>query len=171
MKPGSGSGFRRWAGWLAALAAAGLATSCTTVPAPQKRIAKNPALYQSLGAEDRRLVSQGKIREGMTREAVLLAWGKPDRVVAGSERGKAAEIWHYTVLRPQPVGGLGIGYGFGYPTFAHPDYRMGYPGYGYGFGWGPGFGWGNFGSVAYAEEPTAEVRFENGRVVSWQARR
>jgi len=162
-----GSGWGRRAGLLAAVWFVAAVTSCTSVPPPQKRITKNPALYQTLTPEERRLVSQGKIREGMTSSAVLLAWGKPDQVVAGSERGKAAETWLYTVLRPQPVGGLGFSYGFGYPGFAHPAFGMGYP----GFGWGPGLGYGNFGNVVYAEEPRARVRFENGRVVSWQARR
>jgi uncharacterized protein YceK len=45
---------------------------CSTV---QTRISGHPEIYQSLSTSDQALVSQGKIRTGMSPNAVWLAWG------------------------------------------------------------------------------------------------
>lgn len=44
----------------------------------ERRITGNPQLYQSLSTGDQVLVQQGRIREGMSKEAVFLALGRPD---------------------------------------------------------------------------------------------
>ena len=68
-------------------------TSCST---PQTRISEHPDLYQSLSHRDQALVSQGQIRIGMSRTAVWLAWGSPDRKITGNMGGNPIETWVYT---------------------------------------------------------------------------
>src|SRR5512133_803783 len=67
-------------------------TSCST---PQTRISDRPDLYQSLSQRDQSLVSQGNIRIGMSRTAVWLAWGSPDRKIVGNMGGGPTETWLY----------------------------------------------------------------------------
>src|SRR5262245_24452151 len=69
-----------------------LFSSCST---PQTRISENPNLYQSLSPKDQTLVSQGNIRIGMSRTAVWLAWGSPDRKIVGNMGGGTTETWLY----------------------------------------------------------------------------
>jgi hypothetical protein len=148
--------------------------SCSTT---ETRISGHPEIYQSLSPKDQALVSQGQIRDGMSPNAVWLAWGSPDRKIVGNMRGRSTETWvyvHYTT------------YSYPYP----------YPFYGPGYGWGYGFGlttvgfagrhrWHNgrnflfFGSPFYdpffysyippsIPYPYRTVTFAGGRVVSFQ---
>ena len=80
--------------------------SCST---PQARISDRPAIYQSLAPGDQALVSQGRIRAGMSRDAVWLAWGSPDRRIISNVRGRATETWVYTSFMTYPY------YPYGYP--------------------------------------------------------
>jgi hypothetical protein len=140
------------------LLAAGLMiqlTGCAS-STPQGRVQQNPQMFEQLPAADRDLVMRGTISEGMSRDAVFLAWGKPDVVTTGSEGGRQIETWRYAQMHPvYPYGyGVGLGYGPGY-------YRHGglYP---YGtVGLTPG----------YVPVTASVVRFRNGRVVSWELRR
>lgn len=66
--------------------------SCST---PQTRISDHPELYQSLSPRDQALVSQGQIRTGMSRTAVWLAWGSPDRKIIGNMGAGRRETWVY----------------------------------------------------------------------------
>jgi hypothetical protein len=68
-------------------------TSCST---PEARISEHSDLYQSLSHRDQMLVSQGQIRAGMSRTAVWLAWGSPDRKIMGNMGGNPIETWLYT---------------------------------------------------------------------------
>src|SRR3954468_7968783 len=52
-----------------------------------KRSARNPDIYNSLSDRQKELVQQGRVEEGMTKKAVFLAWGKPDRAAQGSKSG------------------------------------------------------------------------------------
>ena len=97
-------------------------TSCST---PETRISDHPDLYQSLSARDRALVSQGQIRPGMSRNAVWLAWGSPDRKIIANMRGHPTETWiyvyyatypYYPYYGPYEPYGPGIGYSLGYTT-------------------------------------------------------
>ena len=129
-------------------------TGCTTVPNPQdRRIGENPQWYQSLSQSDQLLVRQARIREGMGKNAVFLAWGQPDSVTTGTDHGKPVETWIYTAVQPQYV----TGFSMGGPAY----YGGGFYGYG-----GPSV----FQDVVYTQEPAAMVRFENERVTAWQAR-
>jgi len=128
----------------------------------QRRIEKNPQIYSDLSDHQKALVQQGKVEEGMTKEAVFLSWGKADRVSTGQKLGKAYERWIYT----------------GYTASnALPSYRVGY-----GFGYG-GYGYGHFrgrSSYVYADPfiysapvidyipyEAARAEFTNGKVSAW----
>jgi len=121
-------------------------TSCST---PETRISEHPDLYQSLSHKDQALVRQGQTRIGMSRTAVWLAWGSPDRKIVGNMGSGATETWLY------------IYYATYYPPYAP---------------WGP---WGYFGDPLYypfyysyippsIPYPSKVVTFARGRVVSFQ---
>ncbi len=91
-------------------------TSCSTT---ETRISEHPEIFQRLSPRDQGLVSQGKIREGMSQDAVWLAWGTPDRKATGFARGKQMETWIYdeytysSAPYPYPYGPYGYGGYFG----------------------------------------------------------
>ena len=119
-----------------------LFSGCST---PQTRISENPNLYQSLSSKDQALVSQGQIRMGMSRTAVWLAWGSPDRKIVGNMGGGQTETWlyiYYATYYP-PYGPWGY---FGDP-FYDPFYYSYIP------------------SIPY---PAKVVTFARGRVASYQ---
>ncbi len=129
-------------------------TGCTTAN-PQTRVQQNPALFNQLSAQDRDLVLKGTISEGMTKDAVFLAWGRPDAVSTGSDRGKATETWRYATMRPVYYG-AGFGYGMG-----HHGGR--YYGRGYYPGWGVGI------TPQYVPVTSSVAKFRGARVVAWEA--
>ncbi len=154
-----------------AFTAALLLSQCVS-SSPQSRIERNPQLFSQLTAKDRQLVTSGVIREGMTRNAVFLAWGSPNRVSVGSNRGKELESWTY--VGQQPVRTMNMNMGFGYGGFGYGGFGNG--GFGNG-GWGPG-GFGGYGgfpyygggqSVTYIPYTAGMVEFSRGRVTRWQA--
>jgi len=141
----------------AGLAAAGMLTSCTSPI--ERRIVRNPQLYEKLSASDRGLVSRGEIREGMTKEAVFLALGRPDHVAEGRERGARLERWTYLDSRPVQTTSIGFGVGTG-------GWYGSRFGYGYGGLWDPY--WGGYGSgVSYIPYPSTVVEFRAERVVKY----
>jgi hypothetical protein len=148
--------------------------SCSTT---ETRISGHPEIYQSLSSRDQALVSQGQIREGMSPNAVYLAWGNPDRKIVGSMRGRPTETWIYVHYRtypysyPYPFYGPGFGYGYGFGLT-----RVGYAGRHRRHG-GRSFVF--FGSPFYdpffysyippsIPYPYKTVTFASGRVVSFQ---
>ena len=145
-------------------------TSCSTT---ESRISENAGLFHSLSPSDQALVSQGKIRAGMSQNAVWLAWGSPEQKAEGNMRGRATETWIYVQSTTAPYGA------YNYPYY-------GYGGFGYG-----GFGYGGvirshyhgrfvfFGDPFYdpffysyfpptISYPYKTVTFANGRVMSFQ---
>ncbi len=82
------------------------AAGCSTV---DSRIKQNPAAYANLSASEQALVRQGRIDEGMSPEAVYLAWGSPGETARGSVKGRRFEEWRYFVYNQEPVTNLGIG--------------------------------------------------------------
>ena len=126
-------------------------TSCST---PQTRISDHPDLYQSLSPRDQALVSQGKIRYGMSRNAVWLAWGSPDSKAIGNMRGHSTETWVYVYYATYPYyyypyyGPYGPGFGFFGDPFYDPFYYSLIP---------P--------SIPY---PNKTATFSNSRVMSFQ---
>lgn len=126
---------------------------------PAKRIEENPRRYSSLNSRHQALVESGKIENGMTSDAVYLAWGKPASQAEGQERGKTFEKWSYTGLAPVYTQSFygGFGYGRGYGRHSR---------YGRGRGFYP---YNSFGTeISYVPYRSAWVKFLNGRVDSWQ---
>lgn len=128
---------------------------------PQSRIASNPALFEALSEQDRGLVSSGMVREGMSQDAVFLAWGRPHRVSEGSRDGRRFETWSYFRSEPVRRVGVGVGYGYGRGPWGYPGH------YGrYGRGYDPFYHGGP--SWDYRQVKTAEVEFVNDRVSRWE---
>ncbi|TDU70751.1 hypothetical protein EI77_02799 [Prosthecobacter fusiformis] len=131
-------------------------TSCTS--ALERRIARNPDLYNKLPTSDRMLVEQGRIREGFTKESVFLSWGRPDQVSEGSQKGTKIEKWTYVGTQPvytDSFGWGGMGWGRGYGR-----------GYGYYGAWDPF--WGGYGpTVTYVPYKAASVTFRGNRVTEY----
>jgi len=130
--------------------------SCSTSN-PGTRIEKNLSVYQKLSHEQQELVRKGEIQEGMTSEAVFLAWGHPDSKVSGQEKGQRFERWDYLALAPVYRNGFYGDFGMG---FGHGPYRRNgrhaYPIYQ------------GVTAIDYIPYPTASVEFQNNQVVSWQ---
>ena len=132
---------------------------------PKTRIEKNPQMFAKLNAQDRNLVYKGLIREGMTRDAVFLAWGRPDSVSVGVNRGRESETWTFEGQRPIRSMSMNMGFGYG-----------GFGGFGYGGlgGFGP-FGYGGYPmmgtgtAVTYIPYTAGVADFVGGRVVSWKS--
>ena len=94
---------KRWffvrASTLGLATAAIVLNSCST---PETRISEHPDLYQSLSPEDQALVNQGQIQIGMSRPAVWLTWGSPDRRIIGNMGRGTTETWVYTYYASYP---------------------------------------------------------------------
>ena len=145
-------------------------TGCSTI---ESRISEHPEIYHNLSAKDQALVNEGRIRSGMSTDAVWLAWGNPERRFAGNMRGRETETWVYVRYE--------TAYGYGYPYGPY-----GYPYGGFGFGYGIGiahayhghrfafYGDPFFDPFYYSYIPPSipvpykTVTFSNGRVVSFQ---
>lgn len=140
---------------LLSLLAVGLA-GCETVTSTERRIAAEPAMFDELSSNHRDLVQQGRVTEGMSKDAVYLAWGRPQETKESSRDGKSRETWVYYGSESVPVRTVGVGVGYGY---GDPCYRYG--------GWG-----GPFYDVGYhyrhRDYVAAKVEFEKGRVVFWE---
>src|SRR5438093_7031065 len=93
-------------------------TSCST---PQTRISDHPNLYQSLSARDQTLVSDGRICTGMSRNAVWLAWGSPDRKILAKTHRRATETWIYVGYMTYPYYPYGYPYNDLYDPFYYAD--------------------------------------------------
>ena len=149
-----------------------VAAGCST---PETRISERPDIYRSLSAADQALVSQGKIREGMSRDAVYLAWGTPNQRGQGRNRGSAVETWIYfntTAGDYYPGGGFGYGYGrfgggfggyLGSSLHRHRSGRLHRHVY-YDPFYDPFF-WSRNSVVSY---PERTVSFQGGRVIAYQ---
>lgn len=143
--------YRHLLGAAAASVAALCLVSCETVT-PAMRIQENPAMFSQLPAKQQQLVREGHITYGMSTSAVYLAWGAPQRkLTLGLRNGKTAEKWVYTSPRPVTVANDFYPYGPYYGPY-WDDYH--YPRHGT--------------STAWLQEESANVQFEDGKVVSWQ---
>ena len=136
-------------------------SGCSTV---ESRIQSNPRVYALLSPADQAFVRQGRIREGLPKAAVYLAWGRPDLIRSGVRSGQTFEAWTYTILRSEFV----------------PDYYY-FPGYYGGFRggfWRHNHFFYSFGPYPYPfdpypdvisyEVPYKTVFFEGDRCTGWE---
>ncbi len=88
-----------WLSLFLAFAVAGCAT-------PVDRAKSHPAAFRKLSPADQNLVLEGRVRDGMSADAVYIAWGDPDskKSAAADVAGKDAkdgvtssgkEVWYY----------------------------------------------------------------------------
>ncbi len=132
-----------------ALAALGMLLAACQSSTPAKRIADNQAVYQALPAQQQSLVQKGYICEGMSPQAVFLAWGYPNNPpFVGTNNGKRVVRWVYS--RHEPVTVVNDWYD---PYWGPWHYHY-YPGF----------------DTAYIPQKSAVVSFEDEKVVSWEAR-
>jgi hypothetical protein len=132
----------------------GIVSSCVS-STPQTRIKEHPQDYARLSEKHKDLVSRGEIAKGMSKDAVILAWGSPAAYIEGLRSGKLTERWDYmgreAVTRNHFFGGYSSGkYG-----------PYGYSGYGAGFG--P--------EITYVPYRKASVWFVGNRVDEWERER
>lgn len=84
----------------------------------ERRVSHYPELFNKLPAAEQAMVRRGEVREGMSKDAVFLAWGKPDRIAHGRKDGKNRERWSFAeyeqVHRMGYAGGLGLAGGYGW---------------------------------------------------------
>lgn len=137
------------------LAGVALVLSACAASTPAGRVAHSPGIFESLTEIQKQAVREGRVIEGMTPDAVYLAWGRPDRVTRGSQNGQPYEVWRFTELQPVYASGMAFGRGFG------------------GYGWGGGrFRDPLLLSVDmgpdYVPITAAVVRFSRNRVASWE---
>ena len=152
---------------LACIATSALVLSgCSTIGS---RIDSHRAAFDQLSAQDQALVNEGRIRGGMSQEAVYIAWGQPQQKAVGIVHNATTETWVYT-LSTAAYGPYGYGYGYGH--------------YGYGFAGPVGFYgrhgrfryYGSFsypylGSILLSVSCDGELSGENGLFSKWQGRR
>lgn len=109
-------------------------------------------MFHSLPSEQQPLVQKGQIQNGMSADAVFLAWGSPaSRELISDSNGLVDEVWIYTRLEPVMVDNAWRGPGWGPWGLYDPMYDV-YP------------------STAYVPRKVAQVNFNKGKVVSWSAR-
>lgn len=137
------------------ISAASLLVSCHT-PTPMDRIAENPLLFRSLSTEHQVMVQSGRICEGMNRDAVMLAWGRPEQPpIIGQRNGQMYETWRYVDHKPVYTDHIGFGMGaYHHRRHWHHSY---YP---Y-----------TETDVTYVPVEVAEVTFVNGFVTEWKSAR
>jgi hypothetical protein len=135
-------------------------SGCATI---STRISAHPEIYQNLSPRDQELVSQGRIREGMSQGAVFLAWGAPEQKGFGRMRAHRVETWIYRATTyaytPYPYYGASFYPGVGY-------YHLGRHGHVHAF-YDPfydPFFYPRFQPVSY---PYKTVTFENDRVIAF----
>ena len=142
----------------------GFLTGCSTV---DSRIQGNPQTYASLSPADQVLVKRGGIREGISRAAVYLAWGRPDRLRYGSRSGVPFEAWIYATTRSEFAPGYYPAfYGFGYGRFGWSRRFYGPAGF-YGYPFNPYI---DSDLVDY-EVPYKTAFFERDHCAGWEYNR
>ena len=152
---------------LALSASALILPGCSTT---ETRISDHPEIFQTLSPRDQELVKAGKIREGMSQNAVWVAWGTPDQKATGVARGRPVETWIYNEYTyanapyPYPYGPYGYGGYFGGRIAFHSHGRHRFAIIGDPF-YDPFFYSYIPPRVAY---PSKTVTFSNGRVISIQ---
>ena len=141
---------------------------CTTI---DTRISERQEAFRSMSPPDQALVQQGKIREGMSQDAVYIAWGPPSQRIPGRYRGSMVETWVYDATAagdyPGPFSyGAGYGYGPGYGFFGggYGRHRFHRGHYLYDPFFDPYF----YNHANIVRYPERTVSFQGGRAIGWQ---
>ena len=116
-------------------------------------------MYGSLSSAQKQAVNEGRLLEGMSKDAVYLAWGRPAAVKEGSKAGQKTEKWRYTGHQPVVSNHINFGYGYGH---------------GYGRGRGRYYDpfYSDYGhTVDYVPYTAAVVEFSKGKVLGWERER
>jgi hypothetical protein len=142
-----------------------LLAGCSTL---ETRIAEHPDSYNRLSAADKALIAQGRIREGMSQDAVYMAWDAPSERAPGRNRGHVVETWIYYATSageyPGPFYyGSRYGYGLGYGYYGGRRGRF-HHGLYYSPFYDPFF----YNHANIVRYPERIVSFENGRVIAFQ---
>ncbi|MBP5760017.1 MAG: hypothetical protein J6W90_01390 [Verrucomicrobia bacterium] len=61
----------------------------------EKRRAERITAYETLSPEYQQLVDAGEIKTGMPKDAVYIAWGKPDDITYSEDSHGKLETWLY----------------------------------------------------------------------------
>jgi hypothetical protein len=161
---------RRQLSWWVLLASfattAFILSSCSTV---SSRIEADRPAFDALSPQDRALVTEGKIRGGMSPQAVYLAWGGPRQKTTGMVHDQATETWVYTATSAAygPYYGAGGYGGWGFANrVSFVGVRHGHRFFAYAADpfWDPFY----YPFPATVEYPVKTVSFQNGRVVAFQ---
>ena len=139
---------RKLSATLGLCAVASVLLGSCVAPTPADRIAENPVIFNSLPANQQVLVQRGQICNGMTPDAVLLAWGAPDTApIIGEKNNHKTERWVYrryepvTVVADMPYGPYGL-HGCCDPFYSNTG-------------------------TAFIPQDVAFVEFTDGKVSSW----
>ncbi len=139
--------------FLAPLGAALCLFGASCASTVQSRIDKYPGKFDGLPRSHQEAVRAGELRQGMSKDAVFLAWGSPAGAKEGVAGGRRYEKWRYVRQRQIVSHTTTVGWGYGrYGRYCDPYY--------YG---GP--------AVTYVPYTSAVVEFRNGKVTSWERER
>jgi hypothetical protein len=122
-----------------------LLCGCSTV---QSRVRERHAAFEQMPPPQQSLVLRGEVREGMSRDAVYIAWGKPEEVSRGTRHGQPFEVWTYYMAAQDVI-----------PRYTYAPRVIGRH---------------HVLNSVYTPQyithwyPFRAVVFENGRVVSWE---
>jgi len=119
----------------------------------ERRVTRNPEMFSKLTPADQSSVRRGEIREGMTKDAVYLALGRPARVHQGKRGGRDLERWSYNSYEPVYTHHFGFGGYWGAGCGYHDPYYWGGP------------------SIDYVPVEGTQVEFVGGKVVGFTLRR
>ncbi len=90
-----------------------LAVVITSCASPvERRVNRNPEIFAKLSEADKQAVHSGKIKEGLSKDAVYFMWGRPARVSEGTRNGQKYERWSYNDYETVYTNDFGMGYGF-----------------------------------------------------------
>jgi hypothetical protein len=125
------------------------------VSSPQTRIKERPQFFSALPQKHQDMVQKGEIAEGMHKDAVWIAWGSPEAILAAGQGGQKFDIWRYIGMQPVYRHSIGIGFGGGYYGGRRGRYCAD-PFYSYDMG------------PDYIPYTAAEVTFKNDKVTKWE---